>query len=88
MVKRNTTVRDRHRAIVLGASDICWLCGHAGSDAVDHKIPLARGGTDTLDNKAPAHHDVPCPECGEKCNRRKSDKLIAPIIRRSGSLRR
>ena len=30
----------------------------------------------------------PCPTCGIKCNRVKSDKVIAPVIRRSGALSR
>jgi 5-methylcytosine-specific restriction endonuclease McrA len=77
---------ENHR--ILKESDVCWLCGHPGSDGVDHKIPLARGGDDELSNKAPAHHDNPCPTCGIKCNRVKGDKLVAPIVRRSGVLNR
>src|SRR5262245_57006563 len=34
-----------NRARVLAASDVCWLCGHAGARQVDHVVPLARGGT-------------------------------------------
>lgn len=88
-VKRQNTraIRARNKRI-LAASDLCSICGHQGSDAIDHVVPLARGGTDTLDNLRPAHHSLPCPTCGIKCNRVKSDKLFAPIIRRSGSLRR
>jgi 5-methylcytosine-specific restriction endonuclease McrA len=77
----------RNRAI-LAASDICHLCGHPGSDAVDHIEPLALGGADERRNLAPAHHTNPCETCGIKCNRVKSDKRIAPVIRRSGSLDR
>lgn len=39
---------------------------HPLSFQVDHITPLARGGTDTLDNTQPVHR---------KCNRDKSDSL-------------
>lgn len=71
----------RTRQLILTASDICYICGQPGADAVDHVIPLTRGGTNDPSNLRPAHHDVE-----PKCNRRKSDKPWAPIIRRSGSL--
>lgn len=80
--KRKSTraTRARNAKVVRDGNGICWLCGHAGSDAADHKIPLARGGSDTIDNLAPAHHFTPCETCGVKCNRVKSDKLIAPVM--------
>lgn len=77
-----------HKTLLRKGGYICHLCGHGGADAIDHIIPLDKGGTDTDDNKAPAHHKAACPECGVKCNRVKSNKLIAPVIRRSGSLKR
>lgn len=82
-------VRNRNRRI-LAASDVCHICGHPGADAVDHVIPVALRPdlADDESNLRPAHHTEPCPTCGEKCNRVKSDKPFAPIIRRSGSLRR
>jgi len=88
--KRNGSTRAwrKTRARILAASDICWLCGHPGSDAVDHKTAKARGGSDHGSNLAPSHHDVPCPTCGVKCNRVKSDKELAPVVRRSGVLQR
>ena len=79
-------IRERNTRVVRDGHGICWLCGHAGADAADHKIPLAQGGSDTRDNLAPAHHNNACDTCGTKCNRVKSGKLIAPIIRRSNSL--
>ena len=95
MSGRNTATRDKHRAVILKASTICWLCGHDGADAVDHKIPLdsakddaERRHLDQLWNKAPAHHDVKCPTCGHKCNREKSNKLVAPVMPRSTALAR
>ena len=74
-------IRTRNKRI-LAASDICWLCGHAGADAVDHKAPVALRPDLEHDptNLAPAHHFEPCPTCGIKCNRVKSDKPIAPVM--------
>lgn len=85
VVKRNTTIRDRHRAIIRRGEPPCWICGEAidytlpahdqGSFVVDHKVSLARGGPDTLENKAAAHR---------RCNRAKGAKAHADQIRRSG----
>lgn len=80
--------RQRINRKILAASDICHLCGHPGADAVDHVIPLSRGGTEDLSNKKPAHHDVYCETCGHRCNRDKGAKLIAPVMKRSSSLAR
>lgn len=88
MPRTNTRAQRRENQQILAASDVCHLCGHPSADAVDHVIPLARGGADHRTNKAPAHHDVPCPTCGHKCNREKGAKLIAPVTRRSRSLSR
>jgi 5-methylcytosine-specific restriction endonuclease McrA len=86
-VKRSNSraIRERNRKI-LAASDICHICGKPGADAVDHVRPwveCVRLGINPDDpaNLKPAHHDVE-----PKCNRRKSDKAHAPIVRRSGSL--
>lgn len=88
MAARNTTVRDKHRAILRKGQPPCHWCGKPidyqakypapDSYVVDHVIPLAAGGTDTLDNKVPAH---------QACNRDKSDKPYPNVIRRSGSIR-
>lgn len=77
----------RLRARILSESDVCHICGHHGSDAVDHVIPLYRGGTNDPTNLRPAHHTSECPTCGRKCNREKSSNEFAPIIRDSGALR-
>lgn len=66
--------RDR----ILRASDVCWICGKPGADSIDHVIPLNKGGTNDPSNLRPAHM--------HPCNRSKSDKLYAPVVRRSGSL--
>lgn len=88
MTRTNTRAQRRENKAILADSDVCHLCGHPGADAVDHDIPLARGGADARENKAPAHHDVPCPTCGHRCNREKGARLVAPVTRRSGSLTR
>ena len=80
--------RQRINKTILSASDICHICGHPGADAVDHVIPLSKGGTEARSNKKPVHHDVACETCGHRCNRDKGAKLIAPVIKRSSSLSR
>jgi len=47
------------------------------SFVVDHVVPLAKGGADALDNKKAAHRG---------CNSTKRARLVAPIVRRSGTL--
>lgn len=79
----NTKAWRNLRASILRQSDICHICGQPGADAVDHVIPLARGGSNHPTNLKPAHHNT-----GDRCNRVKGDKAYAPIIRRSGSLNR
>lgn len=87
-MKRNTSQRDRDRAELRKAGAPCHICGQPidydlpwldpMSFQADHIVPLAKGGTDNLANKLPAHRG---------CNRAKSDKDYAPkIIRRSGVL--
>lgn len=76
MNKRNTTIRDRHRKAIARTQPPCALCGqpidytltdhlHPDAYVVDHIIPIAKGGPDTLANKQPAHRN---------CNRAKSDR--------------
>ena len=75
-MRRNTTTRDLHRKIIAKDQPPCHVCGgEIAWDAhhldplafqADHITPLARGGSDTLDNLAAAHR---------KCNRAKSDNL-------------
>ncbi len=82
-----TAGSDRHRAIIRRQSSACSICGepidytlpylHPQEFVADHVIPLAKGGPDTLANKAATHR---------ACNRAKSDKHHAPIVRRSQSL--
>lgn len=69
--------RQRRNAKILAASDVCHICGQPGADAVDHVVPLSRGGEDAPSNLKPAHHDVP-----PYCNRRKADLLPSDADRR------
>lgn len=67
----------------------CYLCGgpidyeapplDPMAYQADHVIAKANGGSDRLSNLKPTHR---------KCNRLKSDKTVAPVLRRSNSLRR
>lgn len=85
--KRPTAVRDRRRAVIGRGHPPCALCGgpidyalvypDPGAFVVDDIVPLARGGEYTIANGQAAH---------SLCNRLKSDKLIAPVLKRSGSL--
>ena len=89
MSRRNTTVRDNHRRTIAATKPPCAICGqpinytlkypHKDAYVVDHIVPLDAGGTDTLENKQAAH---------SRCNRAKSNKPHANIIKRSGSLTR
>ncbi len=88
MTGRSTAVRNIHRRAIAKGKPNCALCGESidyglphldpGSFVVDHVVPLAAGGTDTLDNKQPAHR---------QCNARKAARVDGgPVIKRSGSL--
>lgn len=86
-MRRSTTQRDRDRDRIRRTRPACHICGEPidytlpyldpREFTVDHVIPLAAGGRDTLDNKRAAHR---------ACNRAKGVRDYAPIVRRSGSL--
>jgi 5-methylcytosine-specific restriction endonuclease McrA len=73
-VSRHTTRRNRHRRKIAQGRPPCHLCGldidYAASHleplafTIDHILPLAKGGTDTIDNLAAAHR---------RCNLAKGD---------------
>lgn len=71
----------RVREQVLAESDICHLCGHAGSGDVDHALPLATLQAMGIDPRDPEHlrpahgSRSRCPTCGRCCNQSKGDKL-------------
>ena len=79
------SAREKRNRRILAASDICHICGEPGADAVDHVIPLAKGGSEHPSNLRPAHHNVPNSK-GQRCNMIKGDRYYAPIVRRSGTL--
>jgi len=80
---RNTARRDRHRRAVAHGRPPCHLCGkdidydadHLDpmSFQIDHIVPLAKGGQDTLENLAAAHRG---------CNRAKGDgpRQVRPAV--------
>lgn len=84
---RNSTMRDRFRSRIKATKAACHICGGpidyslAWPDpmcfVVDHVIPLAKQGSDTIENCRAAH---------ATCNSKKRARIIAPIVRRSGSL--
>ena len=87
MTARNTTQRDKDRARIRASRPACGICGNPIDYTlrwpvpmcflVDHKTPLKKGGADNIGNKQAAHN---------ACNSKKRARLVAPIVRRSGSL--
>jgi HNH endonuclease len=79
---RTYTHRERQiRRTLRARGEPCALCGgeidytlpqyHPFAFEVDHREPVAHGGEHTLDNCQPSHR---------RCNRAKSDKLVAGAI--------
>jgi 5-methylcytosine-specific restriction endonuclease McrA len=87
MVKRNSAARARDRARIARDKPSCHICGKAidytlphtdpWSYVLDHVMPLAKGGADAISNKKAAHRE---------CNSKKRARIVAPIVRRSGTL--
>lgn len=70
------------RASVLAEDDTCVVCGHGGSDATDHLVPVSRGGAPVdRDNLAPIHGVAGCPTCARQCNTDKGDLLLSELPR-------
>lgn len=95
MVKRNTRMQERMREHVRRIGGNCRLCGEPldydipyyipgtrtpNPDAfvADHVTPIDKGGRHDLTNAQPAHW---------RCNSKKRARLVAPIIKRSGTLK-
>lgn len=92
MAERNIRLRRQARALFAKAGARCAECGepidysqpsrvngrvNPAALEADHVQPLARGGTDTLDNLRPLH---------AACNRAKGDRLHSNILRTTGVL--
>lgn len=75
-----------NRARLAAQRDGCWICREFGRDPAidyalpardprafeaDHLVPLARGGTDELDNLAASHR---------ACNEWRSDRTVPEVI--------
>jgi len=69
------------RPSVLGASDVCWWCGHTGARAVDHLIPLSQAPdlAEELTNLAPIHGRERCPTCRRNCNSERGRSAKPPV---------
>lgn len=87
---QNTGQHKRHRQQVRRARPSCGICGQAinydlpwldpMSYVLDHIVPVALGGDDSLDNKQAAHRH---------CNQVKSSRIDGNgIVKRSSSLAR
>jgi 5-methylcytosine-specific restriction endonuclease McrA len=61
----------RNRTLVLRSAEVCAYCGRPPTFtdplAVDHVVPLVRGGTNSLDNLVAAHRS---------CNSRKGGRSV------------
>ena len=49
----------RNRMVMRKYFAICHVCGEPDADQIDHVIPLAEDGPDTIDNLRPIH-SKPC----------------------------
>lgn len=67
------------------ATDICWICGHAGARTVDHEPPLSVLEAHGLDPRDPQYLRIahgsggrqapnPCPTCRRYCNQLKGTR--------------
>lgn len=65
----HTVSERREKFAQLG--DVCYYCGESKPLTVDHDVPLARGGTDNIDNILPS--------C-RSCNSRKNTRTAAEYV--------
>lgn len=70
--KRGQSTGPVDMAAVLASRPDCYLCGAelSGTLHADHVVPLSRGGAHHPDNLEPTH---------ERCNLRKSDRLLSEL---------
>jgi hypothetical protein len=79
------------RLLVFGTyGRTCHICGHPGSNQVDHLIPQAVAPhlAWVLSNCRPAH-GVPgnkCPTCGLACNQSRQAGIVKPISAKPAAL--
>lgn len=94
MVRRNSAQQERNRRYARKGHPACHICGRAidytipyrNADGTvnpeafvaDHVRALAKGGAHTTANVKAAHAG---------CNNKKRARDVAPIVRRSGSLK-
>lgn len=72
------------RRAVLARDTTCHLCGHEGSDQVDHILPRSTHPEipeEEITNLAPVHGVTRCPTCREACNQVKGNGLWTRPIR-------
>lgn len=94
MVRRNSAMQERMRRHVKRIGGNCHICGkpidydlpyyiegtrtpNPDAYVADHDTPLHHGGVHDTTNAKPAHW---------RCNSKKRARIIAPIVRRSGTL--
>ena len=70
------------RVSVLAESTICILCGHVGSQDVDHLLSRATHPrlAEARSNLAPIHGAAGCPTCGRQCNNEKGTRPLADLV--------
>ncbi len=74
-----TGLYDKHRRIVLAGSPSCWICGEAGATTVDHVVPVASGGDNSLTNLRPACRACNCSRGGALgAQRRENAEHVLP----------
>ena len=95
MVQRDSAMQARMRQHVRRIGGNCRLCGepidytipyfmpgtrrpNPEAYVADHIVPIHKGGRHDTSNAQPAHW---------RCNSKKRARLIAPIVKRSGSVR-
>lgn len=63
-------------------SDICVWCGHPGSRASNHRIPVEIRPDLAFDpdNAEPIHGTERCPTCGRACNSEVGARIIGVDI--------
>lgn len=77
--------RERVAATLASKGTVCHLCGLPGATTADHIVPRSAGGSDDLDNLAPAHG---------QCNSRRRDMPLPawfakyPLTKRAPATRK